>query len=591
MSSAFLRHFLRHAGRRALLALVLVVVVSALEAAGLLLLMPLLEMLGLGQIKTAANLHSIWRHFFAVLGLPASLEVVLGCSVILIITQAVLRRLVDYQNARIEADYTVQLRDRLHGAMVRARWLDFTRLRASHVTQMLTQEVDRLGYSTQQMTSLASLVGQALIHFGMAAFLSLPLTALALVCGLVLSACLRPLNRRVEAAGQAEQAHWEEMNTVISEHLAGFKVAKSHGRGKHHVERFTRVTHAIAEHFIAAHRTYSTSRTFFELSGWVALAAFLYVAAKWVHLSSAQLVLMVFVFTRLMPRIGAIQTTWQRLFRAQASFDSVMKLQADLDAAAEPETAGSQKTMILRQAVELQQVSFRYGETQERNTISKLDLVIPAQRMTALVGPSGAGKSTLGDIVLGLLQPTSGKVLVDGEALVGERLASWANSIGYVPQEPFLFHDTVRENLLWAMPEATEAELWTVLQAAAAKEFVSRLPQGLDTVVGDRGVRLSGGERQRITLARALLRRPTLLLLDEATSSLDNENERLVQTAIENLHGELTILVIAHRLSTVQKADQVVLIEEGQIVEKGSPAELASREQGAFRKLMNLGTL
>ncbi len=588
MSAAFLQHFLQHAGRRIPVVLGLVLAVAALEAAGVMLLMPLLELLGLGQIKAAGNLNAVWRQVFAGAGLPASLEVVLACFVSLLIAQAALRRMTDHLNARIEADYTVQLRDRLYRAMVHARWLEFTRLRGSHLTQVLTQDVDRLGFAAQQMTALAGLVAMAVVHCGMAALLSLPLTVLALGCGLVLAACLRPLNRRVQAAAQASQVHRSEMSSAISEHLAGFKVAKSHGRGEHHLQIFTRVTHAIADHFMAAHRTFATSRTFFELSGWVALTVFLYVAVAWVKLPTAQLVLMVFVFTRLLPRIGAIQTSWQRLLQSQASFETVQQLQTELDAAAEAESTAAGQPFKLQAGLQFRQVTFRYGgeEATARNAVTGLDLSIPARQMTALVGPSGAGKSTVGDLLLGLLSPTEGTVLVDGEVLAGARLNAWRQSIGYVPQEPFLFHDTIRANLLWARPDATDDELRNVLRAAAAEEFVARLPQGLDTVVGDRGVRLSGGERQRLTLARALLRRPTLLLLDEATSALDSENERFVQAAIEKLHGELTIVVIAHRLSTVQQADQVVVFEQGRIVESGLPPELARRENGVFRRLM-----
>jgi ATP-binding cassette subfamily C protein len=313
--------------------------------------------------------------------------------------------------------------------------------------------------------------------------------------------------------------------------------------------------------------------------------AFLYVAVAWAQLGTAQLVLMVFVFTRLLPRIGAIQSSWQHIVHYSPAFDAVEKLRAELDAEREelpPETA----RLELSRSVSLENVSFSYGPSGDREAIRNATVVLPARRMTALVGASGAGKSTLADLLLGLLAPTEGRVLVDGEPLAGARLAAWRNSVGYVPQEPFLFHDTVRANLLWARPDATEAELWTVLEAAAAKEFIMRLPLGLDTVVGDRGVRLSGGERQRLTLARALLRRPTLLLLDEATSSLDNENERFVQDAIERLHGELTIVVIAHRLSTVRGADQVIVLAAGQVVETGTPDELTRREEGVFRRMM-----
>jgi ATP-binding cassette subfamily C protein len=186
---------------------------------------------------------------------------------------------------------------------------------------------------------------------------------------------------------------------------------------------------------------------------------------------------------------------------------------------------------------------------------------------------------------MGLLAPDEGRVLIDGQSLSGERLHGWRRSVGYVPQETFLFHDTILANLQWAKAGATESEIRRALESAAALDFVTDLPEGLDTVVGDRGARLSGGERQRIALARALLRNPTLLLLDEATSSLDSENERHIQEAVERLHGDITVVIIAHRLSTVRRADQVVLMDNGQVMETGTWHELLQRPDGRLRVL------
>ncbi len=588
MLPPFLRSFLEHARWRVAGSAALLVAVALLEVAGLLLLMPLVELLGLGQVQAAAGAANVWRKVFAALGLAPGFELVLGSFVGLLVLQAALRRVSDHHNARIEAGYAAHLRDRLYASLVNARWLAFTRLRAADLTRALTQEVDHAGFAAQQGLALAGLIGLALVHLAVALMLSPPLTALALACGVGVALALRPLNRRVHEAGKASQQCRAELNAAITEHLAGFKVAKSHGRGGHHLELFRRATHAIAAHFVAARHTFSASRVFFELAGWTSLMAFLYVAVKGFRLELAQLVLMVFVFTRLLPRIGAIQSTWQHILHYQPAFAAVEKLQAELDAAREA-VADVAPALELRREVRLENVSFRYDSVGERAAVRSVSLVIPARRMTALVGASGAGKSTVADLVLGLLAPTAGRVLVDGEPLAAARLAAWRNSIGYVPQEPFLFHDTIRANLLWARPDATAADLQAALRAAAAEEFVARLPQGLDTVVGDRGVRLSGGERQRLTLARALLRRPTLLLLDEATSALDHENERLVQSAIEKLQGELTIVVIAHRLSTVQSADHVIVLDQGRVVESGNPAMLAEQAGSCFQRLMQVG--
>jgi ATP-binding cassette subfamily C protein len=192
------------------------------------------------------------------------------------------------------------------------------------------------------------------------------------------------------------------------------------------------------------------------------------------------------------------------------------------------------------------------------------------------MGPSGAGKSTLADVLMGLLTLDSGGLRVDGTEISGHRRMAWRRSVAYVPQEVFLFHDSIRNNLAWGKQDASEADMVAALGRAAA-EFVFDLPNGLDTVVGDGGVRLSGGERQRIALARALLKKPSLIILDEATSALDMDNEARVRRAIEGLHGDLTVVIIGHRLPTLEHADQVVRLDQGRIAACGTWDAVGSR--------------
>ncbi len=175
--------------------------------------------------------------------------------------------------------------------------------------------------------------------------------------------------------------------------------------------------------------------------------------------------------------------------------------------------------------------------------------------------------------------------MIDGQPLVAEQLPGWRRHIGYVPQDTFLFHDTVRANLEWAQPGATDEQLWQALRMASADEFVRALPQGLDTVVGDRGVLVSGGERQRLSLARALLRRAGGLVLDEATSSLDSETERRIQHAIEDLHRQLTIIIVTHRLSMISGADEIHVLDGGKLVESGTWESLLANQGGRFSDL------
>jgi ATP-binding cassette subfamily C protein len=217
--------------------------------------------------------------------------------------------------------------------------------------------------------------------------------------------------------------------------------------------------------------------------------------------------------------------------------------------------------------------------------VRDVTFTLDAGATTAIVGPSGSGKSTLADLLMGLLTPSEGRILVDGVTLDGGRLDAWRDQIGYVAQEAFLFHESVRANLLWARPDASEEEIWHALRLASADAFVRALPHGLDTVVGDRGVLVSGGERQRLSLARALVRRPALLILDEATSSLDSENEARIQQAIDKLHQQMTIVVITHRLSTIRGADTIHVVDRGRLVESGTWTDLVGRRTGRFVEL------
>ncbi|MNI33998.1 Heterocyst differentiation ATP-binding protein HepA [compost metagenome] len=243
--------------------------------------------------------------------------------------------------------------------------------------------------------------------------------------------------------------------------------------------------------------------------------------------------------------------------------------------------------MTLKHSLEARDVNFRYNPQEENYSLRSVDVVIPANRMTAIVGRSGAGKSTLVDLLMGLMQPESGEILADGEPVTGERLLPYRRSIGYVAQDPFLYNATIRDNLTMIKPDASEAELWEALEFASSADFVRKLPQGLDTLLGDRGVRLSGGERQRLVLARAIIRKPSILVLDEATSALDTENEKRIQEALERLKATVTVIVIAHRLSTIRGADQILVIDQGRVIQQGVYSGLASEKGGMFSRLLS----
>jgi ATP-binding cassette, subfamily C, bacterial len=323
------------------------------------------------------------------------------------------------------------------------------------------------------------------------------------------------------------------------------------------------------------------------------LAVTVEISVRYLHVPVGSLLVIAFVFTRVVSQVAGSQTWIQQVAQALPAFDEVTKLIASCEGADEhsPQMRGVVRRVGIGDGIRLDQVTFAYPERggERELALDDVSLEIPVGSMVALAGPSGAGKTTLADLVVGLISPTAGEVRVGGAPLSGARLLGWRGSVALVPQDPFLFHDTIRANLSWALPEADEAQLWRSLSMSSAEEFVRRLPHGLDAVVGDRGMRISGGERQRLALARALLREPELLVLDEATSSLDSENERAIRTALDALRGRTTMLVIAHRLAAASDADRIVVLDGGRVIESGSWSELARVPHGRLQALVNAG--
>jgi len=272
--------------------------------------------------------------------------------------------------------------------------------------------------------------------------------------------------------------------------------------------------------------------------------------------------------------IGALATAFSSYQEAVGAAERVFEILEMSPAIADPESPVALPSPV-RGRVAYENVSFRYqGDSSLPWTLDGINLSVAPGEVVALVGPSGGGKTTLVSLLPRFWDPNGGRILLDGVDIRSLRLAELRGSIGVVPQEPALFSGSIRENIAYARPGASEADVESAARAAHAHEFIERLPQVYDTVVGERGVKLSGGQRQRVAIARAILKNPAVLILDEATSSLDTESERLIEDALAKLLVGRTTLIIAHRLSTVQRADRLVVVDRGRIVEEGTHGEL-----------------
>lgn len=570
---------------RVALALALVLCLSATWGAQLLLLVPLMQLVGLDvQQGTVGWLFELVTSVFAAVDVQPTLVTVLVAYVLLTSVGTLTARWQTIFNLKLEQEFVATLRQRLYKAIANTNWLTFVRSRSSDFNHALTTELDRVGNLTSFVLSIIANTIVLSVYVLLALRLSLGMTALVFLCGAGLMLMLRKKTKAAQWTGEDISMATNGLHAAATEHLGGMKTTKSYGVEERSAELFSGLAEQVAHMRLNATRVNAEAGFWFQIGSVLALSVILYVAFDVLALPTAGLLLLLFLFTRIIPLFASIQQNYQKYLNDLPAFTGVMKLQEYLEAAAETKVEHSGE-VELRQGIQLREVSFAYGGAGDPPAIRNLNLVIEAGKTTAIVGPSGAGKSTVADLIMGLITPDRGQVLVDGMPLYAGRLGSWRREIGYVAQDTFLFNDTIRANLLWAYPKAGDEEIDQALEAAAAEEFVSELPDGLETVLGDRGVRLSGGERQRLALARALLRRPSLLILDESTSALDSENEKRIQSAIEELHGHVTVLFITHRLSTIREADVVYVLDKGHLIESGSWSSLVSRVHGRFSAL------
>ena len=560
----FVALLVRAAPRATLWSVVLMAAVALTEGAGILLLVPLLSLAGVTAGGPLAS--GIWLRVTE--HVPHSLGALLVLYVAVIAIRSALEFAESVASVRVQLEVTRSLRERLYRALVRARWETVAPLRGARLAHVLTTELERVSVSTNQLLSGALQLCIAIVYALASLMVSPKLAIVAAAGALVLLLPARRQQRAARRDGDAITSLGTELFAGATEEVATLKVAKSAGIAERVAARFSARAAAYAQAMVAAYTRYRAAGALLTAGASVALAIVVYVGVVRLRLTPASLLLLLFLCARLVPRLASVQGSFLLTARAMPAVASVQALLDELEGAAESTGSRANTAVALNDALRIDGVTYQYPGA-ESPTLRDVSLVIPAGRVTALVGPSGAGKSTLADVVLLLLTPRTGTIKADGVPLTDATRDVWRAAVGYVPQETHLFHDTVRENVRWIDPDRDDAAVLDALRLAGATELLSRLPRGLDTVIGDRGTLLSGGERQRLALARALLRKPRLLVLDEATSALDPESERAIRQTIAALTPSVTVLTITHRLTSARQADHIVVMENGAVVAAG----------------------
>jgi len=584
----FLKDVYAKLGRPLILLVIVMSVVGLMEGVVYTLLFPLAGTVGVGSSASHGTLTRLFAKAFEVVRINPTFAGILGVIILIAFFQYLMFIYQSWLASALQHKYVATWRRNLFSDYMKAKWVFFLKSRKSDFINNIIHEGDRLGWAFYLVVQILSILIITVVYLILSLLISWQITLFMVG----VTATLYPLAKKFISYGHRLG---EEINKIdrrlqfeSQEYFAGTKVIKATLTEEKVIERFSSTIEMCKELLFKSSFMPKMVLGISKFIGVVILGATMYIAFQILNMSFASVAILLVIFFRVVPRLYSLQENLPLLFThlpsiaviKESELDVTLNKEVDKDLQSRQKPASGHNVEI-----DIENLSFSYD--QKRSALRNVSVKIPKGKTIAVVGSSGSGKSTLADCILRLLEPSSGMLYLDGVDAEEIPRKTWRGNIGYVGQDTFLFNDTIKNNILWGDVNKSEKDAIEVAKQAGAHDFIMQLPDGYDTVVGDRGIRLSGGERQRIGIARALAGKPKLLLLDEPTSSLDSASEKYVQESIENLFGKVTIMIIAHRFSTVKNADYIYVLEGGEIVEHGAWGDLL-KAGGRFKYLFEL---
>jgi ATP-binding cassette subfamily C protein len=576
--------FLRAYPLQSALTLTALLFAGVVEGFGLSLLLPLLGLAvrqdgiipGAEATNPSSHLEQIVSQAFDALGITPTVGLLLIIIVATMLLKALLMLVASKRVGYTVAEVVTDLRQKVIHALFAARWEFFIRQPVGTLTNSMASETGRASKSYISGIKMLSSSIQTVVYGVIVILLSWTATLVAIAAGIIILVILKGFINKSRRAGKRQTKLAQSMIAVMTETLMMIKPLKTMGREQLADAVLGNTTEELGK--AIKEKVYAgTALSAFQKPVTIAvLAVGIYYALVILKLPMVTMLVVVYIFKKFMDGLQRAQKDYQELVVAESAYWSMLD-KVEAATKCEEQALGTRKVMLTR-SIRLAHVSFAYNN--DRWIIKNADFDFPAGSFTAIVGPSGAGKTTVVDLVTGLLRPDEGEVFIDDTPLCEIDLKHWRRMIGYVPQETLLLHDTVFANVTLGDRGFTDQDVEHALRAAGAWDFVKDLPEGMDTIAGERGHKLSGGQRQRVAIARALIFKPKVLILDEATTALDPNTEKAICSTLRKLRGELTIIAISHQPAVLEVADKAYRLENGIVlpVEDSSKADLQFEE-------------
>jgi len=496
------------------------------------------------------------------IGVSPSIGVLLSVIVLVVFFKALLVFFAKQRSGYIAAEVSTGLRTDLLKAITNSRWQYFVNQSTGKLANSMATEAWRASNAYVFAVRLLALFVEAGVYTTVALLVSWRATLISFVASFVIVAASHYFVRMAERGGKGQTRWYRSLLGTLTDILQSVKTFKAMGREGSAEEVLSvennQLRDALRREVLGDAALEAAQEPMYT----IVLAGGIYLALMQFQVDLPTILFMALVLANLLKQAGKVQKQYQRMVISESAYWAIQETIADARRQAETHTGEARPR--LDQAIELRDVSFVYGDNMVLDDVS---VEIPARELTCLVGESGAGKTTIADLVIGLIKPTRGRVLIDGSPLDELDMAAWRRSIGYVPQESLLLHDSVMHNVTLGAEGLDESDVEQALKASGAWDFVTRMPEGIHSVVGERGARLSGGQRQRVMIARAMAHHPKLLILDEATSALDPATEQAICETLTTLKRNITILAVSHQSALAKIADRVYRLSKGAVTE------------------------